>query len=105
MSVRVDAWMDACACVRAWMPMCIHACVRASLDACVYACVEACERASLDACVYACVYVSVCVCKGGRPSWIFPRVRFAEAPVAYPDIVSAPSIRLFGWAYQFFCLD
>src|SRR6218665_3520357 len=112
------------ACVRASLDACVYACVRVCVRACEHGClcvcVRACElgclcvcvrarvRASLDACVYACVrasvYVSVCVCRGGRPFWIFPRVRFAEAPVAYPDIVSAPSIRLFGWAYRFFVL-
>src|SRR6218665_3079435 len=51
-------------------------------------------RACLRAWMRASVYVSVSVCRGGRPSWIFLRVRFAEAPVAYPDTVSAPSIFL-----------
>ena len=96
------------ACVRARLDACLYGCVRACMDACVYACVRACERACelgcLCVCVRASVYVTVCVCRGSRPSWIFPRVRFAEALVAYPDIVSAPSIWLFGWAYRFFVL-
>src|SRR6218665_2002185 len=95
-----------CVCVRAGVVGCLCVCVCASLDACVYACVRAwmpvCMRACELGCL--CVCVRVCVCNGGRLSWIFPRVRFAEAPVAYPDIVSAPSIRLFGWAYRFFVL-
>src|SRR6218665_2112388 len=92
------------ACVRVWMPVygCVRACELGCL--CMRACERACELGCLCVCVRASVYVSVCVCRGGRPSWIFPRVRFAEAPVAYPDIVSPPSIRLFGWAYRFFVL-
>src|SRR6218665_2486709 len=70
-------------CVRGWMP--------------VRGCLRACERV----CVRVCLRASVCVCRGGLPSWIFPRVRFTEVPVAYPDTVSAPSIGLFGWAYRF----
>src|SRR6218665_2132967 len=110
MSVRVHASLDACAyacvraCVRAWMPVRTRGCVRASLDACLCVRVRACVYGCLCVCVRASVYVSVCVCRGGRPSLIFPRVRFAEAPVAYPDIVSAPSIWLFGWTYRFFVL-
>src|SRR6218665_2730528 len=89
------------ACVRGWMPVRMRACVRAWMPVCMLACVRACELGCLCVYVRASVYVSVCVCRGGRPSWIFPRVRFAEAPVAYTDTVSAPSIRLFGGAYRF----
>src|SRR6218665_451260 len=98
MSVRVRASLDACAyaCVRACELRCLPVCMRACVRACLDVCVSACVRAS--------VYVSVCVCRGGRPSWTFPSVRFAEAPVSYSDIVSAPSIWLFGWAYRFFIL-
>src|SRR6218665_2672182 len=86
--ICLRASLEVClrACERGWLPVCVceHACV------CMRWCVRACERA--------------CVCRGGRPSWIFSRVRFAKAPVAYPYTVSAPSIRLFGWAYRFFVL-
>src|SRR6218665_1912680 len=82
---RQRAWMRGCretvcgdTCVRGCMYTWMRACMRAFVRAWMYVCVDAC--------------VDACVCIGGRPSWIFPRGRFTEAPVAYRDTVSAPSI-------------
>src|SRR6218665_168576 len=83
------------------MNFCTDVCLRARQGDRVSACVHAIQGDSVRVSVRASVYVSVCVCRVGRPSWIFSRIRFAEAPVAYPDTVSAPSIRLFGGADRF----